>query len=37
MISPNKVVFEKFKIMLIKMAQDASIHETIVWGLSKYV
>jgi hypothetical protein len=29
MISPNKVVFAKFKILLIKMAQDASIHETI--------
>jgi hypothetical protein len=29
MIFPNKVVFEEFKILLIKMAQDASIRETI--------
>jgi hypothetical protein len=29
MISPNKVVFEEFKILLVKMAQNASIHEAI--------
>jgi hypothetical protein len=29
MISPNKVVFEEFKTLLAKMAQEVSIHETI--------
>jgi hypothetical protein len=29
MIFPNKVVFEEFNTLLVKMTQDAYIHETI--------
>jgi hypothetical protein len=29
MIFPNKVVFEEFNTLLVKMTQDASIQETI--------